>query len=190
MVSCDLAANSIFGSSILIFISVLVIIRTHKYRRDFSSIINSSSSNLTKSRFKRLFFMSSFLILVCLPVQLYLLHENSAYQLSPYDWSAIHGPHWSDIVKIPSGGTVYYDEWIHIAVGFAVFIFFGLGKEAVNSYRDWLLKAGAGKIFPSLHRRSPPIGSLSFPSTTESSFGSRARLFLAKRLSGGSSPTL
>lgn len=167
-------------------ISVLVIIRLHKYRQEFSSIINSSNSNLTKSRFKRLFFMSSLLILICLPVQLYVLHQNSSYPLYPYDWNTVHGPGWSEIIMIPSGGAMYYDHWIHIVVGFTVFIFFGLGKDAIKMYRNWLLKAGFGTIIPSLHRSST-VGSPSAASTGEGSFSSRSRLFLAKRLSGGSS---
>lgn len=159
----------------------------HKYRQEFSSILNSSSSNLTKSRFKRLFFMSSTLILIVLPVQFYVLYQNTSFPIYPFDWSAIHGPSRSDIIMVPTGGIVYYDHWIHIAVGFAVFFFFGLGKDAVNMYRTWLLKAKLGSIFPGLYRELPNARNHS-TSTRAGSLTTRARMLFAKKRS--STPSL
>ena len=155
----------------------------HKYRRDFSSILNSSSSNLTQSQFKRLFFMSIMLIAIILPVQLYVMKQNVSYPLLPYDWNAIHGPAWWDVIMVPTYGAIYYDRWIHIGVGFAIFFFFGLGKEAITMYRGWLLKAGFGRIFPNLYTPSRKLSNIS---TTRASFSSRARMFLSKRLSDDS----
>lgn len=88
---------------------------------------------------------------------------------------------------VPTGGVVYFDRWIHIGVGFAIFVFFGIGKEALSMYRGWLLKLGFGAIFPRLH----PVGTRipSMVSTTKGSFGSRARIYLSKRVSTDSATT-
>lgn len=162
-----------------------------KYRRDFLGILNSSNSNLTKSRFKRLFFLSTTLITVVLPVQSYVLYQNASYPQVPYDWNAIHGPDWSDIIMVPTGGDVYYDHWIHIGVGFAPFIFFGLGKDAIIMYRGWLLKVGLGGILPGLQTasRKPSVFSTSTAPGTAASFSSRARVYFSKRLSAESFTT-
>lgn len=35
-----------------------------------------------------------------------------------------------------------------------MFLFFGLGKDAKNMYREWLLKVGLGRVFPILEAKS------------------------------------
>lgn len=166
---------------------MLVILRMRRYQQDFSSILSSSSTNLTKSRFKRLFFMTMTLIAVVLPVQFYVLYRNVSFPLIPYDWNAIHGPDWGDIILVPTGGVVHFDRWIHIAVGFALFFFFGIGKEALSMYRGWLLEIGFGAIFPRLHPAGTRIASTA--PTAKGSFSSRARIYLNKRLSTDSVTT-
>ena len=158
-----------------------------KYRRDFCEVLGSSNSNMTKSRFLRLFILSMTLIVAVLPTQFYVLYRNSTIPLLPYSWSAIHGPEWWKIGLFPSFGTVIFDRWIQIGIGFAIFPFFGLGQDAQKMYRKALLKIGLGRIFPGLHRRfstSPRQGSST--NNHSRSFGSRARLFFHKRSSEGS----
>jgi pheromone a factor receptor len=159
----------------------------HKYRQEFSAIISSTGSNLTASRFKRLFFMSATLILIVLPVQFYVLSQNTSYPFIRYDWNAIHGLSWQNIIMVPTGGVVYYDRWVHIAIGFGMFFFFGLGADAVKMYRGWLLACGVDKIFPGLHRQTPTLRKVSTTSSTRALFASRARRFFTKPASGGSS---
>ncbi|KAL9576529.1 MAG: hypothetical protein Q9212_007023 [Teloschistes hypoglaucus] len=125
---------------VAVYSGVLVLIRMRKYRRDFSSIISASNSNLTESRFQRLFFLSSALVLVYLPIQLYILYRNASVPLLPYSWELIHGNSWSDIILVPSHGEVRFDRWIMIVVGIFVFVFFGTGNDATKMYRKWMLK--------------------------------------------------
>ena len=82
---------------------------------------------------------------------------------------------------IPTGGKVYYDRWIQIALGFGVFVFFGLGQDAQAMYRKWLLNAGFGRVFPSLHRQQTRRAILPTSSQTNS-FGSKTRSFFKDRL--------
>ena len=154
----------------------------HKYRKEFSAILTSTTSNLTKSRFVRLFLMSLTLVVIFLPCQFYILYRNATFPHLPYSWAAIHGPMWSDITLIPTHGVVTFDHWIQLAIGYAVFLFFGMGADATKMYRKWLLKLGFGHIFPGLNRQLP----LRAPDTTgshPSSFGSRARFFFNRKLS-------
>ncbi|KAI4199122.1 MAG: hypothetical protein LQ350_004812 [Teloschistes chrysophthalmus] len=112
--------------------NVVVLVRMRKYRRDFSSVISASNSNLTESRFQRLFFLSSALVLVYLPIQLYILYRNASVPLLPYSWELIHGKNWSDIILAPSHGEVRFDRWIMIVLGIFVFVFFGTGNDATK----------------------------------------------------------
>lgn len=161
---------------------VLVIIRMRRYRKNFSEILESSSSNLTKSRFLRLFLLSMVLLVIFIPLQFYVLFRNSVEPpLIPYSWDQTHGPQWQDIMLIPTGGKVYYDRWFQLALGFGVFIFFGFGHDAQTMYRKWLLKAGLGQVFPCLHRQPTRRGILPTKSQTNS-FNSKTRLFFKDRL--------
>ena len=153
-----------------------------RYRKDFSEILVSSNSNLTKNRFLRLFLLSIALIVTFIPLQFYVLFVNSVESpLLPYSWDLVHGPQWEDIMLIPTGGKVFYDRWIQIALGFGVFVFFGLGQDAQTMYRKWLLKAGFGRVFPGLHRQ--PTRRAILPTSSQSnSFGSKTRSFFKDRL--------
>lgn len=164
------------------YYSVLVIVRMRRYRKDFPEILVSSNSNLTKNRFLRLFLLSMALIVTFIPLQFYVLFVNSAEPpLLPYSWDLIHSPQWQDIMLIPTGGEVYYDRWIQIALGYGVFLFFGLGQDAQTLYRKWLLKLGFGRVFPGLHRQ-PARRTILPTSSHTSSFGSRTRSFFKDRL--------
>ena len=116
------------------------------------------------------------------PVQFYVLYNNSIDPpLIPYSWDLIHGSEWQDIELVPTRGKLYFDRWIQLALGFGVFVFFGLGHDAKAMYRKWLLKTGFGRIFPGLHRQSPPRAVLPTSNQTNS-FGSKTRSFFKDRL--------
>ena len=153
-----------------------------RYRKNFSQILASSNSNLTKNRFLRLFLLSVVLIATFIPLQFYVLYVNSAEPpLLPYSWDLVHSPQWEDIMLIPAGGKVVYDRWIQIALGLGVFIFFGLGQDAQAMYRKWLLTLGFGRVFPGLHRQATRRA-LRPTSSQIDSFGSRTRIFFKDRL--------
>ncbi|KAL9601700.1 MAG: hypothetical protein Q9219_002311 [cf. Caloplaca sp. 3 TL-2023] len=122
------------------YYGLVVLFRIRKYRRDFSSVLTASSSQLTASRFLRLFLLSFLLVLIFLPFQLYQLYLNVSSPLLPYDWNAIHGPGWMNIIMIPQHGSVPLDRWITVTLGILLFLFFGLGGDATRMYRKWYLK--------------------------------------------------
>lgn len=168
------------------YVVVLVVMRMRKYRKEFAEVLGSTGSNLTKSRFKRLFLMSATLIVIVLPVQFYVLAQNTSFQFIRYNWSAIHGKTWQDIVMVPTGGKVFYDRWVHIAIGLAMFLFFGLGAEALKMYHGWLMACGFHKVFPQLLRQTPTSRN-----TSTTSFArflpDRACQFFAKKFPTSSS---
>lgn len=152
------------------------------YRREFSSIITASKSNMTESRFIRLFLLSSALVLVFLPLQLYVLYHNASVSLLPYSWAEVHGYDWMDVVKQPTHGVVPLDRWITIVLGIFVFLFFGLGNDATKMYRKWWLKLRLN--FPGMYGQAPVLQPRS-PSVKHED-GSLASLlfdFCRKRLS-------
>lgn len=126
--------------------------------------------------------MSIILIAVVLPIQLYLFSTAMSSKFLPYDWEEIHGPGWSQrIILVPTNGNLLFDHWLHIFMGFALFLFFGLGKDAVAMYRGWLLRIGLIGLLPSLSG-TPPGAQRIGSSTTLGSLGSRARaIFFKKR---------
>ncbi|KAF2452296.1 GPCR fungal pheromone mating factor, partial [Lineolata rhizophorae] len=121
-------------------IAALVITRLFKYHKDFASILEAS--NTTASRFVRLFCMTLILIVGTLPVQVYVLAYNMSGPLQPYSWSEVHGDSWDTIMTVPSYGTVLFYRWTWIVMGFLVFVFFGMGRDASSMYRRWLEKLG------------------------------------------------
>ncbi|KAG9666197.1 STE3-domain-containing protein, partial [Aureobasidium melanogenum] len=123
----------IVTNAVAVYYAILVIIRLHKYRSSFNNIL--SSSNTTRGRFFRLFAISSILILGITPVQIYIIVTQYPHQNLPFSFSKLHNPAtWNSSIVMPS--TVLYDRWANLACGFLVFLFFGLGRDAKNMYRE------------------------------------------------------
>jgi pheromone a factor receptor len=100
------------------------------------------------------------------------------------EWAAFHGNRRNIIVKFPSGGQVHMDKWAQVVLGYVVFLLFGTGTDAHNTYRKMLLVLGLGRIFPSLYamRESGISTPPSFISarTFTSSCISKAKSYLSK----------
>ncbi|KAL8968630.1 MAG: hypothetical protein Q9183_002375, partial [Haloplaca sp. 2 TL-2023] len=146
---------------------------------------------MTQSRFLRLFLLSSALVLVFLPLQLYVLYRNASIPLLPYSWKEIHGYHWMDVVMMPTHGEVPLDRWITIVLGIFVFLFFGLGSDAMKMYRKWFTKLRLDTNFVGLYSRDP-VTDNRVPAV-EHDHGSLASLvfhFCKKRLSWRRSSSL
>lgn len=152
-----------------------------RYRKDFASVLSASNSKMTKSRFLRLFMLSMVLIVIMLPTQFYVFYRNATGRMfNPYSWSHVHGEGWNSADLIPTAGAVQYDRWPQLAVGFALFPFFGLGEDAQKMYRNALLKLGFVRLFPRLHRER------SMSSGNSRLFGSPTRWSLYKKWSRSS----
>ncbi|KAI9837460.1 MAG: hypothetical protein M1819_007108 [Sarea resinae] len=172
----------VLASLLCTYYCVVVIFRIHRYRSEFSHLL--ALSNTSRSRFLRLFLISTILCIVFLPLQLYVFYVNVNHPLERYSWSRVHSAEWSQIIMAPSFGTVRFDRWIYIASGMLVFVFFGVGREAVEMYRGWLVKMGLGTVLPTLTKPYQGRG-LGGKSKEGSSFGSKAKLMLRRPFSWG-----
>ena len=119
----------------------LAFYRLVKYRRQFAVILSSSQSSMSRSRFIRLFVLSTTLILIYLPLVIFTFRQNTSFPRHSYSWSRVHPKGWSEtIVKVAGQANGGFDRWTQIGTGFLVFPFFGLGQDAKALYRSWLLK--------------------------------------------------
>jgi pheromone a factor receptor len=125
----------------------LVVIRLTRYTSEFSNILGASGSNLTTKRFIRLFCLALIMILFVLPLQMYVFYTNiiPMLPLQPYSWSNVHGPDFGEIIKIPTGGVLKPDRWIPIGLSVLLFVFFGLGQDAMKMYRSFFKSIGLGR---------------------------------------------
>ncbi|KAI2672737.1 hypothetical protein DTO027I6_3983 [Penicillium roqueforti] len=167
----------------------LVLIRVHKYRSDFANILRASSSNLSKSRFLRLFFLALSMLVCILPLQGYVVYADIILSLPwhSYSWSRIHNGEWNTITKVPIDGTVFFDRWTPVASGFMIFIFFGFGRDATRMYRTVFWYLGLGYCFPSIepptdtHNSGPSAAHASTATTLVGSIGSRAKSMFSRQ---------
>ncbi|KAF2719583.1 fungal pheromone STE3G-protein-coupled receptor, partial [Polychaeton citri CBS 116435] len=162
-----------------VYYAVLILIRLHKYRVSFTSLLESRGT--TRSRFLRLFCLCIFWLLVSLPVQFYVLFVNINVTHSPYSWTEIHDTErWRTIVMIPSDGRVIFDRYIWLGGGIMVFVFFGMGKDAMAMYKGGLCTIGLGRVFPSLKAGQQALPPASYGSTF-SSIGSKAKMLFRRK---------
>ncbi|KAF4963107.1 hypothetical protein FZEAL_10956 [Fusarium zealandicum] len=87
----------------------------------------------------------------------------TASPLKPFSYDVIHNhpfPYqWANIIFLPSNGVgfAYMNNcYITILAAIPIFLFFGMTKDAMNSYRRALLYIGLGHIFPKLHEEYDP----------------------------------
>ncbi|KAF4444547.1 pheromone a factor receptor [Fusarium acutatum] len=193
--------------------AILVYIRFRDIAKTTRSAVNSSrSANQRAQRTKRRLYLMVLAILVPylpLVVTLAFLNMLKAFPLQPFDYDLIHNrviPYpWSAVIFVPSNGVNFgylNNCYIHILSAIPVVIFFGMTKDAMNSYRRGLLCLGFGCLFPKLHEEYDPdrtIGGSSSghsrfmgsTTSTTSSISSKIRSLLSQRnLSTASSASL
>ncbi|GME38194.1 a-pheromone receptor [Neofusicoccum parvum] len=145
------------------YYAVLVIVRLQRYRSEFSRLIQRH--NTTRSRFVRLFLLSSLFILGVLPTQSIVLYFNAMHQRSEYSWSRNHDPEARAAIFLNrANGQMLPDRWIGLACGLLLFLFFGLGTDAAAMYRSWAHKLNPARLIT--HHRSSGSKPLPSASTT------------------------
>ncbi|KAJ5353884.1 hypothetical protein N7541_006448 [Penicillium brevicompactum] len=176
----------------------LVLIRVRRYRSDFANILRASSSNLSRSRFLRLFFLALSMLVCILPVQTFVLYWNISLALPwhPYTWNKSHGAQWFEIIKVPVGNQVFFDRWTPIVSGFMIFIFFGFGRDATRMYNALFWYLGLGYCFRGIkppthtHTHTHTEGTVTSPgadsgTTLVGSIGTRAKSLFTRKGSTG-----
>ncbi|OJD31571.1 a-pheromone receptor [Diplodia corticola] len=128
------------------YYAVLVIVRMHRYRAEFSRLVHSH--NTTRSRFLRLFLLSTLILLGILPAQATILYLNLLHPFLKYSWSRNHDPvQRATIQPYLTHGEPIPDRWVSLACGFLLFLFFGLGTDASDMYRSWAKNLSPARLF-------------------------------------------
>lgn len=150
----------------LTFVAGLLFVRLYRYRRQFRTILEAS--NTSRARFQRLWQLSTICLLWVIPQSIYMTVNNSLIPYHPFSFSQVHDPAtWDQIIFNDKPFAVSPDRWIRIGGGILLFVFFGVGADAVTMYKGWILKSGVGRFVPSLlNEPSTPRSPLD--STTDS----------------------
>ncbi|KAF4461175.1 pheromone a factor receptor [Fusarium albosuccineum] len=147
--------------------AVLTFLRFREVARTTRSALSSNRvANQRAQRTKRrLYLMVVSILTPFLPIiiTLAVINVMMASPLKPFNYDLIHKhpfPYqWDNIIFLPSNGVgfAYMNNcYISILAAVPVFLFFGMTKDAMNSYRLGLLYFGLGHIFPKLNEEYDP----------------------------------
>lgn len=116
--------------------------------------------------------MTCSIFLPYMPIYLGLVICNiiEMFPMDPFSYASIHrlpgtleaamAPFaWSAPLFIPSPQVSWLDmenNWIPIITCVPIFLFFGMTKDAINTYRRVALVLGAGTVWPALHQEYDP----------------------------------
>ncbi|KAG4302693.1 hypothetical protein PCANB_001099 [Pneumocystis canis] len=134
--------------SISAYYSVKVIFLCIKKQRQFQTILKDSKSSLTPSRFIRLIGISSLLIMVYLPLNIYILYTNVSQIIQAkikYSWTSVHK--WNQDIVFIKNDNISFNRWLIPSNGVVIFIFFGMGSDAVIMYKEMARKLYITKCY-------------------------------------------
>jgi hypothetical protein len=95
--------------------------------------------------------MSLIILFVMLPISIYFFVGDVRIEWLSYDWGIIHDPRsWNTVVYLPPQGVRTFDRYIAPVFAVIVFLFFGMGNEAMRIYKMILCWVGLGYCFPRL----------------------------------------
>lgn len=172
---------------VLMIWSALVLIRLHRYRRNFTTFLANNNTN--KSRFVRLFSICILWLMISIPLQIFIVIQQAATPHTPFNWDLVHDPVvWQSIDLMRSNGRIAYTRYIWLAGAFAVFVFFGFGRDATKMYAKGLRAIRLDKCLPFLKDERLPARSTSH-SGTINSVSSKARLLFGRKSSSPSQST-
>ncbi|KAL7960801.1 pheromone A receptor domain-containing protein [Trichoderma compactum] len=147
--------------------AIFIYIRFRQITKSTQSALSSNPlAHVRNQRARRrLYLMVISILIPFLPVILALAAINiiNVIPVQPFDFKAIHSNDrsipWSAIIFLPSsqiGWKFMNICYVPIITAIPIFVFFGMTKDAMNSYRVVLLYVGLGKIFPSLYEEYNP----------------------------------
>ncbi|CAJ0867206.1 4465_t:CDS:2, partial [Entrophospora sp. SA101] len=123
-----------------------------KKRLEIQALLTYCESGLNASRFYRLVLFCITFLILALPATLLTVLGNLNNGLLPYDFYEVH-KNWNTIMRFTAetGGLSVLD-YAKPLTGLFVFLFFGTGQDAMNSYRKFGLSIKLDKIFPCCFR--------------------------------------
>nr|CAG8497216.1 13496_t:CDS:2 [Entrophospora candida] len=123
-----------------------------KKRLEIQALLTYCESGLNASRFYRLVLFCITFLILAFPATLLTALGNLNNGLLPYDFYEVH-KNWNTITRFTAetGGLSVLD-YAKPLTGLFVFLFFGTGQDAMNSYRKFGLSIKLDKIFPCCFR--------------------------------------
>lgn len=166
--------------------TVLVLIRLHRYRRNFTSLLAHSNTN--RSRFVRLFAICIVWLAISVPLEIYVISQVAAVEHFPFSWADVHdAAKWSTIEMLPSGGRLDPTRWVWLGSAVMVFLLFGFGRDASRMYAKGLRGLGMARCLPFLNNDQRTTARATSHTGTMNSVSSKARLLFGRKST--SSPT-
>ena len=143
----------VIWSLVSVIFAVLIIFVFFKKRKDIKDILQCTNSGLNLVRFSRLLIFCCIIAVVMLPLSLFIFVDGLSNVENTYDFDIIHSQAiWGVITFVPLSEP-YYITWIYLALSYVVFIFFGLGSDAIDMYLKALCRIGLGGAIEYLRRK-------------------------------------
>jgi pheromone a factor receptor len=151
---------------------VVTIHRLRKHRGRLSKTLSRTGSGLDARKFLKLFLMVLVVLLLYLPILCYFFYTNWPAPFYPYSFARTHPKTWGAILylHIAEFPAFQYWNWSPITLAFLLFFWYGITNEAINSYREGLVKIGFGKIWPILREPYVPRRSTNGSSPSRASW--------------------
>lgn len=137
----------IFGS-ISAYYSAKVIYLYFKKQKEFQNVLRDSKTSMTLSRFVRLIGICSLLVTVYLPLNIYMLYTNIFLIIQSkinYSWDHVH--QWGHGIAYLKNDKISFNLWLIPSNSIVVFIFFGMGSDAIVMYKEVARKLYIIKFF-------------------------------------------
>ncbi|CCH42473.1 putative membrane protein [Wickerhamomyces ciferrii] len=134
--------------------AILILFTFFKKRKDVKDILRCTNSGLNLVKFSKLLIFCIIVILVMFPFSMYMFTNDLNKLQSTYDFAQTHSKiFWQGILYLPFKQP-YLVTWVYLSISYVVFIFFGLGSDAINMYIDLLSKIGFKPIIEYIrHKR-------------------------------------
>lgn len=154
-----------------VIFAVLIIFIFFRKRKDVKDILKCTNSGLTLTRFAKLLIFCCVIILVMFPLSIYIFTNDIGNVSNSYSFKDTHNKAiWGIILFIPLDSP-YYFTWIYIALAYIVFVFFGLGSDAIDMYISFLSKIGFAGVIEYFRRRQQQKKMLRADKMVNSAFG-------------------
>ncbi|KAK9473698.1 GPCR fungal pheromone mating factor [Dipodascopsis tothii] len=126
----------------------MTVYRYFLIRREFREVLQSSQSGLTVARFARLLIFCYLVIGVSFPLSIYVFYLNCVAGFHAYSFEAVHSMMDFQTVRRYPAESPLFDSWQGFVIAFLLFFFFGIGSDAIDMYRTWLVSLGFKRVFP------------------------------------------
>jgi len=162
----------------LTLLTVVTHRRYQEVRKTTREVLNSNNSTAVsrRQRTKRKLYLMTLCILVPYTAMQYVFFALNILQGQRWEPYSFHQTHYDfdQVSQLRYEDVPFFAMnmgWVGVITVCVIVMFFGLGKEAINTYRMFALKLCLGRCFPYLHEEYDPDRSNA--SSQPPSWGSR-----------------